>query len=108
MTRQEVSGLRCALLATMCWACNYPVSRYMLGDSNIQTDEWYLSYLRLIFAVIVLLPFTLRGGDWQKFQVNWKTDWKMFLFLKYAFDLWVVGWIGNSDLSRIYSGYRNR
>ena len=81
MTRQEASGLRCALLATMCWACNYPVSRYMLGDSNIQTDEWYLSYLRLILAVIVLLPFTLRGGDWQKFRVNWKSDWKMFLFL---------------------------
>ena len=79
MKNKQFIGLLCAFIATMCWACNYPVSRLMLGGT--QLDEWYLSYLRIIIAVLFMLPFTFKSGDWQLFRKNWKFDWKMFLFL---------------------------
>ena len=79
MKNKQLTGLLCAFFATMCWACNYPVSRLMIGGT--QLDEWYLSYLRIVIAVLFMLPFTFKSTDWQLFKKNWKTDWKMFLFL---------------------------
>lgn len=84
MKNKELTGLLCALTATLCWACNYPVSRFMLGDGNTQIDEWFLSYLRIVIAIIFMLPFTFRGDDWSKFRFNWKRDWKMFVFLSFC------------------------
>ena len=82
MKNKLFTGLLCAFTATMCWACNYPVSRFMLGDTQI--DEYFLSYLRIIIAIIFILPFTFKGNDWQTFKVRWKTDWKLFVFLSFC------------------------
>ena len=74
-------GLCCAFLATLCWACNYPVSRYLFGKGAENLDEWAVSYLRLILALIFLLPFTVKKGDYKRFCENWRSDGKFFLIM---------------------------
>lgn len=73
----------CALLTTLCWACNFPVSRFLFGKGAEQLDEWAASYLRMIFALIFLLPFTFRKGEYKKLWENKKRDGLYFLLLSF-------------------------
>ena len=84
MNKKRLTGLLCALAATLCWASNYPVFRLIFkssGTGNI--DEWWSSWLRTALCTLLMLPFTFTspGESWGKFSKNWKQDWKIFLML---------------------------
>ncbi|MBO5723718.1 MAG: EamA family transporter [Lentisphaeria bacterium] len=78
---KRLVGLFCAFLATLFWSCNYPVSRFLFGKGAENLDEWAVSYLRLILALIFLLPFTVKKGDYKRLAGNWKMDGKFFLVM---------------------------
>ncbi len=87
MKNKRLIGLGCAFAATMCWASNYPVFRLIFNRSGVENlDEWWSSWLRTLFCIVVMLPFTFttQEGSWGKFRREWKKDWKMFLFLGLA------------------------
>lgn len=84
MNKQKLKGLLCGFIATMFWASYYPVNRYLFGREAENFDEWFISYLRIFIAFLVLLPLAVKSGDWNKFRNNIKADWKIFLFLSFA------------------------
>ena len=84
MDSRRIKGLICGLAATLMWASVYPASRYLFGKEADNFDEWFVAYVRVVIAVLFLLPFTLRGGDWGKLKSSWKMEWKMFLLLALA------------------------
>lgn len=81
---RRVKGLLCGFAATLMWASVYPVSRYLFGKEADNFDEWFVAYLRVAIAVLFLLPFTIKGGDWGKFKRSWRGDWKMLFLLALA------------------------
>lgn len=76
-----VKGLICALGATLIWASNYPVSRFLFGNHAGSFNEFFLTLLRYMLTVLCLLPFTLKRGDWQIFRKDWRRDGKIFVIL---------------------------
>ena len=78
---KRILGLCCAFLATLCWASNYPVSRFLFGKGAENLDEWAVSCLRLILALVFLLPFTVKKGDYRRLLENWRSDGKFFLLM---------------------------
>ena len=84
MKNQRLTGLLCGLLATLCWASNYPVSRLVFNAAGSgELDEWWSSWIRNFLCALCLLPFTFirREDGWSKFFSGWKKDWKLFCFL---------------------------
>ena len=84
MNKQRLTGLLCALGATLCWASNYPVFRLIFKSSGADNvDEWWGAWLRVTLGAILMLPFTFiaKSESWGKFSKNWKQDWKIFLLL---------------------------
>ena len=80
-------GLLCALLATMCWAGSYLVSRFFFNSDAVgNIDEWWSVCLRLCLGALIFMPVTfgIGKGSWQTFKRNWKKDWKMFVFLAFC------------------------
>ncbi len=82
--RKRYLGLLCAFIATMCWACNYPVSRLLFKGSGVDDlDPWWTAWLRVFFGAVIflVLSFFVSGDSWRKFRGSWKIDGKMFVFL---------------------------
>lgn len=84
MNKNQLKGLLCGFIATMFWASYYPVNRYLFGSEAENFDEWFISYLRIFIAFLVLLPLAWKSGDWKQFKSNFKLDWKIFLLLSFA------------------------
>ena len=87
MKKQRLTGLLCALLATLCWASNYPVSRLVFNCAGAGgLDEWWSSWIRNFLCAVCLLPFTFfcREKGWGQFFAGWKKDWRLFCFLGVA------------------------
>lgn len=87
MKKQRLTGLLCALLATLCWASNYPVSRLVFNCAGAGgLDEWWSSWIRNFLCAVCLLPFTFfcREKGWGQFFAGWKKDWQLFCFLGVA------------------------
>lgn len=77
-------GLICALFATMLWASNYPVSRFLFNIPGVENlDEWGLAWFRIAIGAFVLLPVTFlpQTSSWGTFKREYRKDWKIFLFL---------------------------
>ena len=84
---KRLTGLFCALIATISWASNYTVNRLIFNNCGAEDlNEWWTSMVRIALCVSVMFPFSLtaKENSWGKFRKEWKNDWKIFLFLGFV------------------------
>ena len=92
LNSSKIKGLAMGFTATCFWVSFYPVSRYLFGKDEDSFDPFFATFLRILLAALILLPFALTGERHEKTLQAMKKDWKKLLFLS------LVGIVGEGLL----------
>lgn len=88
----KMEGLLMGFGATCFWASFYPVSRYLFGNDEALFDPFFVTFIRILLAALVLMPFALAGERRVKTFRALKNDWKTLFLLS------LVGIVGEGLL----------